>query len=343
MPMLGHFMNNIRYLHTKASSKSHNVFFSKRAKQDLSLARYFLKKANEGISLNLLTFREPTTTYVGDASEYGLGGYSSKGKAWSFVIPQKLRGRAHINLLEFMTQLINIWIDILDGSIRRFDCILCIGDNTSAMGWLRRSNFKENNEDDNDWIVKQSVARKLANLVLSSETMLYRQWLKGQHNIVSDSLSRDTYFMSCKSHESFLHSVCPNQLPNNFRICQLPKEISSFVTSTLQQLPVKEQRLTQQKPSELALGNPGIISSLVLDSVIPPILKACQGSKEILSSQLSAKQLEKLPSHQDIMKIWWKEQLQPPSHMWHRPLGQLTGKTQDWTKMEKPVSSSKSN
>ena len=29
---------------------------------------------------------------------------------------------------------------------------------TSAMGWLRRSNFRQKDEDDNEWIVKQQVA-----------------------------------------------------------------------------------------------------------------------------------------------------------------------------------------
>ena len=64
--------------------------------------------------MNLLTFRKPDIIYIGDASEHGLGGYASHGRAWTYVIPQHLQGRAHINLLEFLVVVISIWIDILE-------------------------------------------------------------------------------------------------------------------------------------------------------------------------------------------------------------------------------------
>ena len=136
IPMLGHFTNNLRYLQTKIKSKFHNVPFSNRAKEDLKLFLHFLKMAESGVSLNTLTFRKPDVFYVSDASEHGLGGFASHGRAWRFEIPAKLRGRAHINLLEFLTQLINIWIDILEKNMSKQSCLLCIGDSTSAMGWL---------------------------------------------------------------------------------------------------------------------------------------------------------------------------------------------------------------
>ena len=144
------------------------------------------------------------------------------------------------------------------------------------MGWLHRSNFKASNEGDQDCLVKQQIARKLASLVLDSETVLYQQWLKGEHNIIADRLSRDCYFIHYDAHQSFLSSICPSQLPGNFYIKAVPKEICCFIISMLQQLPVKKQQLFPTSPRKLAVENVGMLSSSVLASIIPHILKECQ-------------------------------------------------------------------
>ena len=108
-----------------------------------------------------------------------------------------MRGRSHINLLDFITQVICIWVDILENKISKHDCFLGMGDRTSAMGWLCRSNFWERDESDKDWLAKQKLARKLAHLILDSETLLYKQWFRGKDNVVADSLSCDVYFVTC--------------------------------------------------------------------------------------------------------------------------------------------------
>ena len=86
--------------------------------------------------MNLMTFRAPTKIYINDACEHGLGGFANHGQAWSWTIPEHCRGRAHINLLEFLAQLISIWIDIDNGSTKELDCILAMGNNSASMGWL---------------------------------------------------------------------------------------------------------------------------------------------------------------------------------------------------------------
>ena len=101
-------MNNLRYLQTKAHSSGHNVKLTRRSKEDLNLALQFLSKIQNGISMNLLVFRSPNIIHIGDASEHGMGGFASHGRAWRFELPSELRGRAHINLLEFLTQVISI-------------------------------------------------------------------------------------------------------------------------------------------------------------------------------------------------------------------------------------------
>ena len=349
--MMGHFLNNIRYLliQLQHSNKNTRKRITSRARDDLLLSLSFLDSAHKGINMNLIVFRKPSIIHIGDASEHGMGAFASHGRAWRYLIPNELRGRAHINLLEFLTQVISIWVDILEGASNPLDCILCMGDSTTAMGWMRRSNFKESDnangdpESSEEWLVKQQIARKLAQLTLDSNTVLYQQWFKGSENVVADSLSRDLYYLPPKTHETFLSIVAPSQLPVNFHIKPVPTEICCFITSILQQLPVKKQRLIAQKPSETALGNVGLLSSLASGSNTLPISKAYQDSHATLSYQPSHKQSEKLLSHQDIINYWWKAQSTPPSRMWHRPSGQTTGLTPDWTLMERDVSSSKSN
>ena len=332
--MFGHFLSNIRALEILANAKGHNVRLNQRARDDLRLAQCFIKRANQGMSMNLLTFRIPDIVYICDASEYGLGGFATHGRAWTYQIPKELRNRAHINVLEYLTQIVSIWIDILEGRVSKEDCVLSIGDNTSAMGWLRRSNFRQKEDTDTSWFVKQQLGRHLAELVLNADICLYQQWLKGSDNLVADSLSRDSYYLNANTHKIFLTNVVPHQLPPNFNIRPVPKEISYFITSILQQLPATQQQSSKQKPSELALGNIGTISCLVSESVMSSLM-GYQDTSKILSCRDLPKQLEKGPSLKEIIQIWLKEQSQPPSHMWLRPSGQTTGMTPDWTMMER--------
>ena len=104
-------------------------------KEDLKLHRKFLTYAHAYISMNLFTFHAPTTTIIGDASEHGLGAFNlESGGGWAWQIPKDLQGRAHINLLEFLSQFIQNWIDIIEGRIRKESCVLGTGDNTSSHG-----------------------------------------------------------------------------------------------------------------------------------------------------------------------------------------------------------------
>ena len=72
---------------------------------------------------------------MGDAYEHGLGAFhEASGHAYAWIIPPKLQGQAHINLLEFLTQVLKIWSDAIDGKIQKQDCVLAITDNSTTMG-----------------------------------------------------------------------------------------------------------------------------------------------------------------------------------------------------------------
>ena len=105
---MGHFMNNLYSLEQKAEvAVPHSVNIKIRAKEDAKLHKCFLQKSQKGISMNLLTFRIPTHTTIGDACENVLGSFHAEsGVGWRWVIPENLCGHAHINLLKFTTQVI---------------------------------------------------------------------------------------------------------------------------------------------------------------------------------------------------------------------------------------------
>ena len=152
-----------------------------------------------------------------------------------------------------MASLIGFWIDIIEESIEPQDCILSGGDSLTAMGWLQRTNFREEGENNQDWVAKQRVGRKVATLVIKNELVLYRQWIAGVFNILADSLSRDDLFLNESSHLFLLKYIFDDQLPDNFHLKEVPKEIGCFISSTLELMPETKQRLKIPKPSKMLL------------------------------------------------------------------------------------------
>ena len=68
-------------------------------RDDLKIHTRILHKSYKGILMNLLTYLEPTRINLTDAYKVGMGGFSSKGRAWRWKIPKEYWGRTHINLL----------------------------------------------------------------------------------------------------------------------------------------------------------------------------------------------------------------------------------------------------
>jgi hypothetical protein len=67
---------------------------------------------------------------------------------------------------------INIWIDHFHQLLHKEACILSQTDSTTALGWLEKSNFADMSEE----LVQLSTARKVADIILESETCLFSQW-----------------------------------------------------------------------------------------------------------------------------------------------------------------------
>jgi hypothetical protein len=139
--------------------------------------------------MNQITIRQPSRLTWSDSCPFGVGGYNLQGRAWRFPIPSSspIFGSNLVNnLLEFLGMVIGIWLICLEPD-NPSECILAIGDNTSAIGWLFKSGWMPT--DTVTYTAIQMVAHKLGTLMTRSPHCLASQHIKGATNVVSDLLS----------------------------------------------------------------------------------------------------------------------------------------------------------
>ena len=156
------------------------------------------------------------------------------------------------NLLEFVGMAISTWLSCLEDESSD-SCILAIGDNTSALGWLYNTSRL-----DPSWAAHTAhliVARKVAQLLMEFKCCLASQHVKGELNLVADLLSfagegrgeRHPLAFNDPADdeltERFLTAL-PSQVPENFVISQLPEEILCWTTQVLR---VAESSLTADR------------------------------------------------------------------------------------------------
>ncbi len=85
----------------------------------------FLNSAKQGVNTKLIAFQQQTHIYWSDSCPFGLTGYSDKGLAWSFEIPEDLLFRSPNNLLEYVSSIISSWVDMLAGRLNTGHRGLC--------------------------------------------------------------------------------------------------------------------------------------------------------------------------------------------------------------------------
>jgi hypothetical protein len=188
IPSVHHFLSRLRHLKDKAKSLDLRFMcVGADIMDDLSLHLQLLKKAREGVSMNLLTYREPTIQYQYGACPLGMGRYSMMlGCAWRMEIPDELLFHLSLNTLKFLVNVICIWLDIVEDRIILEDCLLSQTNSISATGWPCKSNFDAIGQQ-----AKPLLARKLAKLMIVSKPCLYSQCLPGVDNDLTYCLSRD--------------------------------------------------------------------------------------------------------------------------------------------------------
>ena len=207
-------------------------------------------------------------------------------------------------------------------------------DSTTSAGWLRKTNFREFTGDDPDPVQARAVrietARHHATLFLEAGIKEYSQWFPGCENNVADALSCD-FDRSGAELTRILRDSCPSQLPQLFHIAPLPNEISLWLTSLLQKLPVKEQ--LQEAHTRTKLGRGG-----VSPNILSPLDSATTSSLTPSPDPNKTRSLGHLPwlsvrgNFQDhLMTPWLWAQSEIPSWMYVRPSGRTAGPTQPRT------------
>ena len=164
-------------------------------------------------------------------------------------------------MLEHLAAVISPWIDLIEGNIPPFSCILLMTDSTTTAGWLRKSNFQDSPEESTEMTAaKLRVARGHASHLLKNNCIDYSQWFPGEENDIADSLSRDDHLSNTEL-TSLMFSSFSNQIPPNFKISPLPQEIELFLLSLLESLPAGTQTREEHKKSKVSRGLAGVSSS----------------------------------------------------------------------------------
>jgi hypothetical protein len=138
IPLASYFINRLRGTIVEGMKPYHMYRLSPSTVEDLHLWFDFLKQANRGFSMNLLVNRMPTHITYSDACPAGMGGFSSSGTAWLYILPDEYSGLQGINnLLEYLGAVVTIWNNILAGHAPPLIVLLSNADNTSVVGWLQ--------------------------------------------------------------------------------------------------------------------------------------------------------------------------------------------------------------
>jgi hypothetical protein len=341
IPLARHFLNRLRLRIKIRQPQKQDITFSPDELADLQLWLGFLTQAHTGISLNQITKRQPSRLTWSDSCPFGVGGYNLTGRAWRFLIPPTspiFGSKVVNNLLEFLGMVIGIWLICLD-STTSSECILALGDNTSAIGWL----FKSGSVDPHSvtFPAIQVVARKLGSLMTTSPHCLASQHIKGVHNTVSDYLSYSgtargkPHPLAADNPSDHIltqrfHALLPSQIPPTFNISPLPNMILSWVSQVLQ---IVESSLIRSKrpPTKIPTGSgaAGNTTAPLLGSTITPSSLSYLPSKKKSSSAPSSSSIAMPPGIQTanlqaaVANQWSVALCALPQAAWLRRFGSI--------------------
>ena len=307
---------------------------------DMALWRDMLTHLSlTGVSINNICHVAPSSTTYSDSCEFGIGGYTMQGPAWRYLIPERLRNRASINLLEFIGAIVTIHLSLTaDTHLSAFPHILAFTDSSSALGWMHHSTFNPVKDPNHD-----NTARYLARLLFKHEASLYSEHIPGVHNHTADCLSRD-FHLSDKNILSLIKSSAPpSQVPHNIYMTKLDPTISCWIASTLASMPQNEESIPKPSPSSLALSNNSKSSSKKATSTTTSSSKISHTPNVNSSSQVLHTQSEKTSMAEQTERHFSAALSAPPSPTWFRPSGRTYGLTPQGMQMGRKAPYSRDN
>jgi hypothetical protein len=345
IPLSRHFLNRIRLRLKVRKHKKQALSLTQNEIDDFDLWIFFLSQAKAGISMNQMTIRRPSKICWSDSCPFGIGGFLISGRAWRIRIPESspIYGLDIANnVLEFLGMMVTIWLVIIEceetGSEQ--DCILALGDNTSAIGWLFKSGKLP--IDSPYYKAVQLIARKLARLITGSSHCLAGQHIKGDKNTIADLLTfagdtrGEVHPLAPDYPSDFVltkrfHTYLPQLIPVGFNISALPSEISSFVILALQTLessltPSKSQP-TRTKTESGAAGlhsAPKPASTLTLSSLDYSSRKPSSSCGPFCPSTEWLTGAQKAPFLASVRAPWFQQLCAMPQATWLRRSGVIS-------------------
>ena len=334
IPQARHFINRIRKDERRAETHR-STYLSKETKEDLKLWINFIEYARKGISINSVIFRTPTSVSISDACETGMGGYDPiSGKMWRHKFTEEEQVSFTLNAKEFLAAQISQELSLTDDD-SPFPCHLNVGDSTVAEAWLYKSNHDPENSP-----VQNAIARRMANNLIQRKACNYSQHIKGETNVIADSLSRDTH-LSTDEHTNLIQSTSHVLNPPNSKISPLSSQITSWIAS-LAQLQLKKRELRwEHTPSTLAAGESGKNSSKISHQkthTSHPSPKISE-TQSYLFSWIQSK-MENSTDRKKLSKAQLRER---PQIMYRRSYNLVVGKTHDATQQERSAYNSNDN
>ncbi len=321
IPQARHFMNRIRAAEQRAL-KHRSTFLKTEEIKDLGLWLSFIRSAEQGISINSIVFRRPTSISITDASETGMGGYNPiSGKMWRHQFTEEEQTAFTLNTKEFLAAKISQRL-ALEEDPSPFPCHLNIGDSKVAEAWMYKSNH-----DIESSPIQNEIAREMAIDLLSHVACNYSQHLAGIENVVADSLSRDHHLTDTQI--TSLITNCDSPIaPKLPQLINLSSQTTSWIASLAQLTPKKRELQWQPTISTLAAGVSGWNSTNESHQLTPIWTTSHKGNEmsSYVSLWIQSEMENLLPQTSTPSRARLRDR---PETMWRRQSSLVVGRTQD--------------
>jgi hypothetical protein len=328
IPMAFPFLNNIRRLYDGSKPNQAKRKLRQHHRDDASILQKILDLAHRGIDMHKRVDCFPDCLSLADSCPTGMGGYSiNSGVAWHFNFPADSNFINMNNLLEFLAQAVSIlleleqwraihvdWREDLQGPV-----ISPLCDNFAAQAWHDHSNFNPATHAGHNF-----VAHFVAAAVIDHCAKINSFHLPGKINVVSDFLSRKDLQLSANCHSDadltkHVLNNFTNQVPSNFRVCPLSKEINSFICSMLALLTVSSTESKKQvKKQSTGLGADGASTASPSAKPIPSLTPTTPVRNNLLFSPSHNVSDPTISLQETVQSLFFRRLSVRPLSTWHR-------------------------
>ena len=231
-----------------------------------------------------------------------------------------------------MACIAGILISLHEGEGAAGDCFRSLGDNTSSLVWLQKSNFAA----DGEHASHSALARHFALTIADYKVGHFSQWFPGKDNEVADILSRD-HTRTDQNLTKYIKFLYTKQVSETFQISPLPPEIHSWLDYWVLHTPDSMPSPTIRRRKPVSTSKTGSLSSTNASSMTTyswtPTVPST--SKNYLEPTCTRYEVKDSPKVQSDMVTWLRAHAAPPSIVYERPSAQMVNPIRRWTQTER--------